>query len=64
MTTGKTIALTRWTFVGKKCLYFLICYLEKEMATHSSVFCLENPKDGGACWAAVYEIAQSQTRLK
>ena len=26
MTTGKTIALTRWTFVGK-CLCFLICYL-------------------------------------
>ena len=27
MTTGKTIALTRWTFVGKECLCFLICYL-------------------------------------
>ena len=27
MTTGKTIALTRWTFVGKKCLCFLICCL-------------------------------------
>ena len=27
MTTGKTIALTRWTFVGKVCLCFLICYL-------------------------------------
>ena len=26
MTTGKTIALTRWTFVGK-CLCFSICYL-------------------------------------
>ena len=25
MTTGKTTALTRWTFVGK-CLCFLICY--------------------------------------
>ena len=22
--------------------------LEKEMATHSSIFCLENPMDGGA----------------
>ena len=28
MTTGKTIALTRWTFVGKKCLCFLICCLD------------------------------------
>ena len=27
MTTGKTIALTRWTFVGKVCLCFRICYL-------------------------------------
>ena len=25
--------------------------------------CLENPRDGGACWAAVYGVAQSQTRL-
>ena len=28
MTTGKTIALTWWTFVGKECLCFLICYLD------------------------------------
>ena len=27
MTTGKIIALTRWNFVGKKCLCFLICCL-------------------------------------
>ena len=27
MTTGKTIALTRRTFVGKVCLCFWICYL-------------------------------------
>ena len=27
MTTGKTIALTWWTFVSKECLCFLICYL-------------------------------------
>ena len=26
--------------------------------------CLENPKDGGTWWAAVYGVAQSQTRLK
>ena len=26
--------------------------------------CLENPRDGGAWWAAVYGIAQSQTRLQ
>ena len=26
--------------------------------------CLENPRDGGAWWAAVDGVAQSQTRLK
>ena len=26
--------------------------------------CLENPRDRGACWAAVYGVAQSWTRLK
>ena len=26
--------------------------------------CLENPSDGGAWWAAVYGVAQSQTLLK
>ena len=26
--------------------------------------CLENPRDGGAWWAAVYGVAQSQTQLK
>ena len=26
--------------------------------------CLENPRDGGAWWAAVYGVVQSWTRLK
>ena len=26
--------------------------------------CLENPRDVGAWWAAIYGVAQSQTRLK
>ena len=26
--------------------------------------CLENPRDGGAWWVAVYGVAQSQKRLK
>ena len=26
--------------------------------------CLENPRDGGASWAAIYGVAQSRTRLK
>ena len=27
------------------------------------VSCLENPREGGAWWAAVYGVAQSRTRL-
>ena len=34
------------------------------MATHFSVLASENPRDGGAQWAAVYGVAQSRTRLK
>ena len=26
--------------------------------------CLENPRDGGAWWAAIYGVKQSRTRLK
>ena len=26
--------------------------------------CLENPRDGGACWAAVYGVTQSRTQLR
>ena len=26
--------------------------------------CMENPRDGGAGWAAVYGVTQSRTRLK
>ena len=26
--------------------------------------CLENPRDGGALWAAIYGVSQSRTRLK
>ena len=40
-----------------------------DWATSLSLFilqcsCLENPRDGGAWWAAVYGVSQSRTRLK
>ena len=38
--------------------------LEKERATHSSVFAGRIPGTRGAWWAAVYGVAQSRTRLK
>ena len=34
------------------------------MANHSSVRVWRIPRDRGAWWAAVYGVAQSQTRLK
>ena len=35
--------------------------LEKEMANPLQCSCLENPRDGGAWWAAVYGVAESDT---
>ena len=39
------------------------CYLEKEMATHSSVLAWKNPMDRGAWQAAVRGVAKSRTPL-
>ena len=46
ITTGKTIALTRWTFVVKVISLFFkkLSRLEKEMATHSSVLAWRIPR--------------------
>ena len=38
--------------------------LEKVMATHSSVLAWRIPGTGGAWWAAIYGVTQSQTRPK
>jgi len=38
--------------------------LEKGNGNPLQCSCLENPRDGGAWWAAVYGVAQSRTRLK
>ena len=37
--------------------------LEKGMATHSSISCLENSMDKGAWWATVHGVAWSRTQL-
>ena len=34
--------------------------LEKEMATHSSIPCLENPMDREAWWATVHRVAKGR----
>ena len=65
MTTGKPIALTRWTFVNKvmSLLFNMLSRLEKEMATHSSILAWRIPRTG-FWWAAIYGVAQSRTWLK
>ena len=67
MTNGKTIALTRWTFVGKvmSLLFNMLSRLliREGNGTPLQYSCLENPMDGGAWWAAVRGVAKSRTQL-
>ena len=65
MTTGKTIALTRWTFVGKV-MSLLFNMLSKFVIGEGNgspvqYSCLENPMDRGDWWATVYRVAESDT---
>ena len=68
MTTGKTIALTRWTFVGKvmPLLFNMLSRLVigEGNGTPLQYSCLENPRDGGTWWAVISGVTQSRTRLK
>ena len=45
-------------------LFFLLSYIGEGNGNPLQCSCLENPRDGGAWWAAVYGVAQSRTRLK
>ena len=42
----------------------LVIYQGEGNGTPLQYSCLENPMDGGAWWAAVYGVSQSQRRLK
>ena len=44
--------------------HFSLSCIEEGNGNPLQCSCLENPKDGGAWWAAVHGVAQSQTRLK
>ena len=48
---------------GLHCQFSLSCIGEGN-GNPLQCSCLENPRDGGAWWAAVYGVAQSRTRLK
>ena len=67
MTTGKTIALTRWTFVGKvmSLLFNMLSrfVIGEGNGTPLQYSCLENPMDGEAWKAAVHGVAEGRTQL-
>ena len=44
--------------------HFLLSCIGEGKGNPLQCSCLENPRDRGAWWAAVYEVAQSRTRLK
>ena len=43
--------------------YFSLSFIGERNGNPLQCSCLENPRDGGAWWASVYGLAQSQTRL-
>ena len=45
-------------------LYFSLSCIGEGKGNPLQYSCLENPRDGGAWWSAVYGVAQSRTRLK
>ena len=44
--------------------HFSLSYIGGGSGNPLQCSCLENPRDSGAWWAAVYGVAQSQTQLK
>ena len=55
----KELDMTEWFH-----LHFSLSCIGEENDNPLQCSCLENPRDGGAWWAAVYGVAQSRTRLK
>ena len=45
-------------------MYFSLSHIGEGNGNPLQCSCLENLRDGGAWWAAVYGVAQSRTRLK
>ena len=44
--------------------HFSLSYTGEGNGSPLQCSCLENPRDGGAWWAAIYGVAQIRTRLK
>ena len=46
------------------CFIYSSVYIREGSGNPLQCSCLENPRDGGAWWAAVYGVARSWTQLK
>ena len=44
--------------------HFSLSYIGERNGNPLQCSCLENPRDGGAWWAAIYGVTQSRTRLR
>ena len=44
--------------------YFLLSCIGEDNGNQLQCSCLENPRDGGAWWAAIYGVTQSRAQLK
>ena len=55
---------SKWKKKKKKLCFLWLSSIGEGNGNPLQCSCLENPRDGGAWWAAVYGVAQSRTRLK
>ena len=67
--TGSLVGCSPWGFeeldtTEQLHFYFSLSWIGEGNGSPLQCSCLENPRDGGAWWAAVYGVAQSQTQLK
>ena len=53
-----------WVMTERLPFYYSLSCIGEGNGNPLQCSCLENPRDGGAWWVAVYGVTQSQTRLK
>ena len=53
-----------WDMTERLHFHLSLSHIGKGNGNPLQCSCLENPRDGGAWWATVYGVAQSQTQLK
>ena len=60
----QSMGLLEWDTTERLHFHFSLSRIREGNGNPLQCSCLENPRDGGAWWAAVYGVAQSRTRLK